>query len=1004
MANRHIVSLKPLLRQPVSARGRWRILGLFALCLALTPALTAQAPVFTVSPTALEIGSSHFTAVLSDVMQYATVTASSPTATWTVSAPGPWYSVGMVSRWSVLAGVEDDSGMVDGAASAARFDTLTDLVRFGEFVYVADSVNQRVRRVHSETGAVTTFVSVDYTPRALVAGGDGHLYVWGGPSGVRRYSIATATEVSFPFVPTALSSLTPAQFSVVISADGTAFSPGVAGTGVLLRVSGVTGEQTTFAGRQGSTGFRDGIGSDARFSQRISGLALGSDGRLYVSDGSRIRAIDVSTAEVTTVAGNATSSSLFDGVGTEASVQSERLFAVEPGYLHLHDSHLLRRLNLATRELITVRVYETENFLSLRAIDQQLRAYGITDGPASGKNAVFRATGGIGTGRAFVKARLNTGVERTAQVTIAGQTVTVRQPGITANVNPTTWTVANAGGAHVVTVSTATAVAWTASVDADAASWLTVTGGSGSGNGSFTLVAVPFATVTGASRVGVVTVAGKTITVTQLGATASYGVAPAAWTVSHHGGGQVVAVSASLSDAPWTVTGLPSWMSATRSSGIGSGSVTLTAAANAGATPRSATVTVAGLPVSVTQAENKAEPPGPPSTFVATASGENLQFGWAAPTTGGLPTGYYLEAGVSSGFSALVAALQINSTATSYRFEGAPAGRYFVKLRAFNDHGLGRASNEVELRVGVTGSAPEAPPSLTHTVTGDSLQLVWAAPTTGDPVTGYVLEAGSAPGLTDRASVTLGPEPQFGVNGVPPGQYYVRVKAFNSFGISGPSPETAVLVNTTATAPGAPSGLRSTVSGGTVTLVWDAPTTGGVPTEYVLEAGSTPTGLDIVPGVGTGSQMTTYQAVGVPPGTYYVRVRAKNLQGISPASNTDTVLVGMSDMAASPIHFDAMTPVQTLPAPTDLRGLTQDQAVSLQWRPPDGRTGIIGYEIEVVDQRRPGESFIVATGPEPSASWRNVAPGGYVVRVRAVGAEGPGSASHPLVILVGRPE
>lgn len=181
MANRHIVFLKPLLRQPVSARGRWGILGLFALCLALTPALTAQTPVFTVSPTALEIVYSTATPVEIDVMQYATVTASSPTATWTVSAPGPWYSVGIVSRWSVLAGVEDDSGMVDGAASAARFDMLTDLVRFGEFVYVADSDNKRVRRVHSETGAVTTFVSVDYTPRALVAGGDGHLYVWGGP-------------------------------------------------------------------------------------------------------------------------------------------------------------------------------------------------------------------------------------------------------------------------------------------------------------------------------------------------------------------------------------------------------------------------------------------------------------------------------------------------------------------------------------------------------------------------------------------------------------------------------------------------------------------------------------------------------------------------------------------------------------------------------------------------------------------------------------------------------
>jgi hypothetical protein len=71
----------------------------------------------------------------------------------------------------------------------------------------------------------------------------------------------------------------------------------------------------------------------------------------------------------------------------------------------------------------------------------------------------------------------------------------------------------------------------------------------------------------------------------------------------------------------WTITGLPTWISASPLSGSGSGTVSFTVAANTGA-PRSATVTVAGQNITITQA-------GTCTLTLGTATGTSL------PVTGG---------------------------------------------------------------------------------------------------------------------------------------------------------------------------------------------------------------------------------------------------------------------------------------------------------------------------------------------------------------------------------
>ena len=90
---------------------------------------------------------------------------------------------------------------------------------------------------------------------------------------------------------------------------------------------------------------------------------------------------------------------------------------------------------------------------------------------------------------------------------------------------------------------------------------------------------------------------------------------------------------------------------------------------------------------------------------------------------------------------------------------------------------------------------PAAPARLAATVQGSSVTLTWAE---GLPVTQslrYVLEVGSAPGLNDIFSgLDVGLQTSFGASNVPPGTYYVRVRAGNYSGLGAPSNEVEVQV------------------------------------------------------------------------------------------------------------------------------------------------------------------------------------------------------------------
>ena len=76
-----------------------------------------------------------------------------------------------------------------------------------------------------------------------------------------------------------------------------------------------------------------------------------------------------------------------------------------------------------------------------------------------------------------------------------------------------------------------------------------------------------------------------------------------------------------------------------------------------------------------------------------------------------------------------------------------------------------------------------------------------------------------------------------------------------------------------------------------MSLQWAAPAHGGVPTTYVIEAGSA-RGLADLAHFSTGSLATSFSASGIAAGVYYVRVRASNGAGISAGSNEAVLSVG----------------------------------------------------------------------------------------------------------------
>jgi hypothetical protein len=209
--------------------------------------------------------------------------------------------------------------------------------------------------------------------------------------------------------------------------------------------------------------------------------------------------------------------------------------------------------------------------------------------------SVTSTTGGNGAGTVTYAAAANAGGPRSGTLTIAGQTFTVTQAGgCTFTVAPESVTSPAAGNATRVDVTGAAECQWTTSSPVP---WITFTAAGGSGTGS---VDVQVAANTGPARTSPVTIAGRTVNVSQESG-CTYAINPTSITVPAIGGtGPGVTVTAGAGCA-WTAASQVPWIVIATTQGTGDGVVQGTVEANTTGAPRTGTVIIAGLTLTVNQ-------------------------------------------------------------------------------------------------------------------------------------------------------------------------------------------------------------------------------------------------------------------------------------------------------------------------------------------------------------------------------------------------------------------
>jgi predicted phage tail protein len=189
----------------------------------------------------------------------------------------------------------------------------------------------------------------------------------------------------------------------------------------------------------------------------------------------------------------------------------------------------------------------------------------------------------------------------------------------------------------------------------------------------------------------------------------------------------------------------------------------------------------------------------------------------------------------------------------------------------------------------VAATPPGTPRNPAVTITGTTVRFGWEAPASGSTPTGYLIEAGLAAGRTD-----IGPMPwsstTFEATNVPTGRYYLRVRAVAGATSGAATSDLVADVVPDLSPPGVPTGLASTVTGRSVNLRWSAPVGGAAVAAYVLEVGSTSGATDLVPGLVVAAQPATFTAGEVPPGDYFVRVRARSAAGVVGPPSADVLV------------------------------------------------------------------------------------------------------------------
>jgi hypothetical protein len=330
---------------------------------------------------------------------------------------------------------------------------------------------------------------------------------------------------------------------------------------------------------------------------------------------------------------------------------------------------------------------------------------------------------------------------------------------------------------------------WTAS---SADPWISVPATGGGGTVNVTLAR----NTSTQPRSGSLTLGGHVIAISQRGngtpgtpgrpsAAVSGGVAHFAWLPSDITGGDATSYRFEVGTAPGTTAVVLSTPGPTFDvTGVPAGTfyIRVSGASEFGAGPLSEELALTVSPTGDSL-------PDPPRNLTVSFVLGQPTFSWTAPPGGAV--GYIFEAGATTGATNR-ASIPVGA-ATSLAAGYVPAGVYFVRVRSVNVAGRSAASNELLLRVGTT-TAPPGPPALGGAVSGSTVTLTWAASTAGDAALRYRIEAGATSGTTALVRDTADNGTSISFAGVPPGQYYVRVRGINTRGVGPASNEVRIVV------------------------------------------------------------------------------------------------------------------------------------------------------------------------------------------------------------------
>ncbi|MGH9179472.1 MAG: hypothetical protein ACRD0N_13085, partial [Acidimicrobiales bacterium] len=231
-------------------------------------------------------------------------------------------------------------------------------------VFVGDASPEVVRRVRAgqvttvagggeggASGGPATESDVD-APYALAIDGDGDLFIAGASGSLFRM----AEDGSLDRVPTEPADANLQAAAMTVGPDGTVYLA----TEVRVLALGPDGALSTLVGESGAAGFRGdgGPAGEARV-QGPQGLALDSDGNLYIADtgNNRVRKV-TPDGVITTVAGNGTANAAPDGSpAIESGLDQPTGLAVAGGgalFVAEHNPGRIRRIDLLSGEITTV--------------------------------------------------------------------------------------------------------------------------------------------------------------------------------------------------------------------------------------------------------------------------------------------------------------------------------------------------------------------------------------------------------------------------------------------------------------------------------------------------------------------------------------------------------------------------------------------------------------------------------------------------------------------------